>query len=359
MSLNYVVVNFSFAPYRVYGIGDSWTAAFGYYGDGNMMPFTDLLFCKPGEGVLNDRCSSNGEWHGLGEAGNELKFAKDYGYGNNISWAAQVAHRVIDKTGGEYKNLAVSGATPNDFRTNGSLNHLTKQVVAADPDLVLITAGGNPILSDVLSRLKECEGDRKKSGGLRECAEKLVNSKYQVFDALTSLYRSLLEAPHTRIVVMSYMTAIVPYFPLNDYRFSEWEVMGGVLNEAITRAVNKVKGERSGKGRLFLAPPVRVPLGNESSSGSVQCRRGSHTFRTNGPSVLADIVQSDFSLSSQANSFCGLGAEYLDNGTWKPAGTAPWFNGQDLGTHLTRLGNQQLADAATRLIESERLLPQS
>jgi hypothetical protein len=153
------------------------------------------------------------------------------------------------------------------------------------------------------------------------------------------------------------MTAIVPYYFINNYRFSEWDVMTGVLNDAIARAVNQVKGENVGRGRIFLVPPVKVNKGNESSSGSVQCRRNGHTFRTDGPSVLADIVQSDFSISSQANSFCGLGAEYLDGGTWRPAGTAQWFNGQDLGTHLTRLGNQQLADAATNLIRSEGLLP--
>ena len=49
----------AFRPIKVYALGDSWTAAFGYYGDGTEMPVTALPFCKPGSGTLNDRCSSN------------------------------------------------------------------------------------------------------------------------------------------------------------------------------------------------------------------------------------------------------------------------------------------------------------
>ncbi len=347
------------APYKVFGFGDSWTAGFGFYGDGNPMPVTDLPLCRPGSGKLNDRCSSNGYWNGFDGQTAGLRFAADYGYGNNISWAAQVAHEVIAKTGGEFKNIAVSGAEPVSFLDGGALADLTKQLVDADPDLTLLTIGGNPMLGDVLFSLKDCENDRKNGAdALRRCAEGLMKGRYQVPQRLKALYTKLLKPVHNNVVVVSYADLIVPYVPLNNYSFSEWRAFGDALNNTIAATVQDTRQSVGAEAaaRLHLVDPVRVVSGAAQNDGPVECLRGSTTFRANGSSVLADIVQSDLSISNP-NRFCGLGAQYKDGSTYKDAGKNPWFNSQDLGTHLTRTGNSQIAQAALAVIRADGILP--
>jgi len=44
--------------YELRAIGDSVTAGFGYFGNGDLMPLSDLLGCKPAA-VVSNRCSSN------------------------------------------------------------------------------------------------------------------------------------------------------------------------------------------------------------------------------------------------------------------------------------------------------------
>jgi lysophospholipase L1-like esterase len=359
----------STAAFKVYALGDSWTAAFGYYDDGSAMPFSALVFCRPGSGQLNDRCSSNSPLGSLD--GGPLTFSKDYGYGNNISWVAQVAHQIPGFNAKSFVNKAVSGAEPKDYLPGGKLDDITVDVADTNPDLTLLTLGGNPLLGDVLYGIKECDEARHRGErGLYDCATDLINRKYRVPDLLADLYRRLLRAPDNHVVVSSYTTAIVPYFPANHYSLGNWETLGRALNDAIDRAVDDVKQNLrpDDARRLFLVRPVTVPMGSERSNGPVECSRYSlfelkwRYFRVDGPSALATIDQLDLG-ASQPFRFCGVGlveaadAQWKDGDTWRHAGTSPWFNDQDLGTHLTRLGNQQLADAAMRVLRANDLLP--
>jgi hypothetical protein len=354
-----IVVNI--VPYKVYAIGDSWTAAFGYYGDGSSMPVTDLLLCKPGTGKLNDRCSSNGYWNGFDGQTAGLRFASDYGYGNNISWAAMAAHQILAKTGGDYVNYAVSGAEPANFQDGGVLRDLVDRTVNADPDILFVTLGGNPMLGDVLETLDECQAERKLGvSELRNCALRLMKNKYHVQDRLTSVYKALLAAKHSQIVISSYTDYVIPYYPRNSYTFAEWGTFGSALNSVVARTVAVLQESLPPRdaSRLHLVMPTTVPLGAHRESGPVECRRDGQMWRVDGSSRLADILQRDLALGSNKYKFCGVGAEYKDGSSWKPAGADPWFNSQDLGTHLTRSGNAQLAAAAMKLVDDEKMLPQ-
>ena len=347
----------AFRPIKVYALGDSWTAAFGYYGDGTEMPVTALPFCKPGSGVLNDRCSSNSPLTSL-QGDQSLQFLPDYGYSNNVSWVAQLT-RQLASAGADvstFSNQAISGATPSDFLTGGGSNSVLTSTVAADPNLTFMTLGGNPLLGDVLFGLKGCEDDRK-AGKLYDCVTGLINNEYKVPERLASIYEELLKAPNNHVVISSYMSAGATYFPFNNYSFGEFTIIARAINAAIGRAVDAARAKvgAAANGRLLLVPPVDPPLGLAQSNGPVECKRGNVTFRADGSSVLATVVQVDMSISSQANRFCGSGAQVKVGSEWKDAGTNPWFNSADLGTHLTRLGNQQLANAAFRAMQDAHL----
>ena len=344
-------------PVKFLGIGDSWTAAFGYYGDGSAMSALALLPCRPGSGVLNDRCSSNGSlsW----DAGNSpLAFDPTYGYSNNVSWAAQATRELVTAGAdfGDYLNLAVSGAEPKDFLAGGQLDSLMTRAVAYSPDVTFMTLGGNPLLGEALFGIKGCEEDRK-NGKLYDCLTRLIDDTYQVPARLSVVYRTLLDAPHNHVIVMSYMSAGATYFPFNNYTLGEWVTFARAMNDAIARGVDLAKGAVGPQkaSRIVLVPPVHPPTGVKSSTGSVECRRGSTTFTADGSSVFAEIVQADLSLGSRADSFCGTGAQYKVGSEWKPAGNEVWFNSADLGTHLTRLGNRQLADAAVAQMRQDHV----
>ncbi len=348
----------AFRPIKVYAIGDSWTAAFGYYGDGTEMPVTALPFCKPGSGTLNDRCSSNSPLTSL-QGDSAREFLPDYGFGNQVSWVAQLTAKLksIGVDVSTYANQGISGATPSDFLSGGSANSILTQTVAANPNLTFMTLGGNPLLGDVLFGLKDCEADRK-AGKLYDCVTGLINNTYKVPERLASIYEELLTAPANHVVVSSYMSAGATYFPFNNYSVGEFTVIARAINDAIGRAVDAARAKvgAAANGRLLLVAPVAPPLGVAQANGPVECKRGNNpTFRADGSSVLATVVQVDMSISSQANRFCGKGAEVKVGSEWKAAGTDPWFNSADLGTHLTRLGNQQLANATFSAMQTNHL----
>jgi lysophospholipase L1-like esterase len=360
---NELILRFNIIPYKIYAIGDSWTAGFGYYSDGSAMPTLALPLCRPGSGKLNDRCSSNGRWNGVDGQTAGLSFADDYGLKNNISWAAQVANTLLPKVhGGTYVNYAVSGGEPKDFLPGGSLYKLTQQTVAADPDITLVTLGGNPILGEALFGLQECEYARKEGlDALHRCATNLFREKYHVVERLSQFYQELLKAPDNHVVVSNYMFTAV-YFPFNNYTFGELSTFMQAITDAVSASVESAKqADPSAAGRLYLAPVVSVPTGQraaQSGPGTVECKRGSNaTFTAKGSSVLATIVQEALGDGQFRNTFCGVGAEYKVGSDWKKAGTDPWFNSPDLGTHPTRLGYKQLADMTLSTIREHHIIP--
>jgi len=353
-------------PYKIYAFGDSWTAAFGYYGhdssgspkDGEDMSILALPWCRPGGGKLNDRCSSNSPLSWTDDTA-ELRFSRDYGLKNNISWAARVAHAVGPLGQFDFKNFGVSGAEPIHLMPGGILDKYPLEA-AKNADLTLMTLGGNPMLSDVLiGGLWDCDQQRWK-GQLAQCARALIDGpRYDVVNRLADIYKNLLFVPTNHVVVSSYMT-IVPYAPANTYAVSEWEGFARELNDALQRAVDKAKREvpADWAARLYLVPPIKPATGmaRPDDVAGVRCRRGDKNFNSDGPSVMTPETQLWLNVT-QGGLFCGKGAQYKDGNEWKDAGNDVWFNSQDLGTHLSRRGNEVLANAAIDFIRANHIVP--
>lgn len=70
----------------VRALGDSVTAAFGYYEDGSQMSIARLFSCRPPVGKYDDACSSNSKVQS--NTVKEVEYATDYGLSNNVSWVA-------------------------------------------------------------------------------------------------------------------------------------------------------------------------------------------------------------------------------------------------------------------------------
>ena len=353
-------VIFEVRPYTIYALGDSWTAAFGFFGDdASELSIAGLYFCRPGSGVLNDRCSSNSPL-GAFKDKDPLTFTGDYGLGNNISWAARTARAVAPKDNYPwvYKNYGVSGSEPIHWQPGGPFNIYAAEA-AGQADLTLMTLGGNPALGDVLlGGLWECDNARWK-GQLSQCARELINNTYKAVDRLAEVYKSLLKGPQNHVVVSSYMT-IVPYLPTNTYAVGEWEGMAREINDAISRAVAKAKSEVSPEAaaRLYLVPPLKPATGMSRADdmSGVRCRRGDKNFNSDGSSVLTPQTQ-DWLTLTQSGLLCGRGAEYRDANGWRAAGQDVWFNPGDAGTHLSRRGNEVLANAAIDFIRANGIAP--
>ena len=96
---------------KMVAIGDSFTAGFGYYADGDWMSIRQLPKCMPGD-ILDDACSSNSRNY-YSDTG-EIQYSEDFGYDNQVSWTAQLAKKLgIRKE--NYTNLAVTGSTASQW----------------------------------------------------------------------------------------------------------------------------------------------------------------------------------------------------------------------------------------------------
>src|SRR5262249_28048497 len=149
----------------------------------------------------------------------------------------------------QYQNWAVSGATPTDWAT-GYLNHTLQIIADGDPDLVVMTLGGNPLLDTFLfGNGLQCAlspNDQR----LIACVQKFVN-QVQLVPMLQPVFPQLLAAQGTRIVVSQYPLA-VPASSL--YSVHQLEVMFGVVNGNIA---NAVQGMSAAGSRIFLMSPPR------------------------------------------------------------------------------------------------------
>jgi hypothetical protein len=89
----------------------------------------------------------------------------------------------------------------------------------------------------------------------------------------------------------------------------------------------------------------------------VRCRRPNNiNFNSDGSSVLTPQAQ-DWLGITNGDRLCGRGAEYKSGNDWKAAGNDVWFNPGDAGTHLSRRGNEVLANAAIELIRQQQIVP--
>jgi lysophospholipase L1-like esterase len=385
-------------PYRFVALGDSVTAGFGYYGDGDEMSALKLGSCKP-LSQLNGRCSSNSRLRG-GATGADPSYTADFGLANNVSWAAQFANGLQGggklAGDGQYANYAVTGSSPGDWMAlpsdakgskgypdgSGALTPTLDKVLAGDPDLVAFTIGANPILSNMMPSLlgnpiwNMCK-DFWTWGGTGACLEQRfgngVSSAVQLRAHLVALYRHMLTGTtHTTFVVMPYHLTV----PTGTSAGWDWWMLEGaidLLNRTIDDAVDDVRqalpqdADRLLHVRAQFDPnatdPTKLARFNFGGSSfhldpaacipaSVACAKGSrddygwdnrydchwYTHDADGPSHQATVTQT----ASFYTSTCG--------------GT-PWILSSDSGIHPNRAGYQQFASALSNLLMRRGTLP--
>jgi hypothetical protein len=233
--------------YKVRAIGDSVTSGFGYCGSGDtvcdgpqdsVMSILRLIPCI--SGPLDDSCSSN--------------FGNPTGIGSRVSWALQFARGEGVQ---DFDNFAVQGSTPADWDTGGQLNGQLSRVVAANPNLTLMTLGANPIL-----------GEFAHGGALacilfgtnmqvQQCASQLL-SQNQTTAHLENVYATLLSGSSTHVVVFRYHNPI----PLLAAALSLRPKVAIVLrqiDQAVSHAVTATQARFP--GRITMLAPAFSPWG--------------------------------------------------------------------------------------------------
>ncbi len=305
----------------VRAIGDSVTAGFGYYHDGSLMPFEDLLECKPGETAYNDACSSNSA--NRSNKGTVVNYAPDYGLANNVSWAAQWSngHGLTN-----FKNFAVSGSEPSDWAPGGQFYSTTKQLEAENPDYVLMTVGANPLLSNMLFGTSNigCALESDILGGFRECIEAAFTAA-NLRGNLKSLYRELVTKTAATVYLMQYPVSV----PAVALTYSATQL--AMTSELLNREIASVAGEVSTTRLQPVAPP-HFNVGIDISP----VYRSEYTcswlrFRVDGPSVQSEPSQDELE-ALHPLSFCP-----------GPADGPPWVISGDSGIHPSAAGYAQMA----------------
>lgn len=328
---------------RIVALGDSYTAGFGYYDDG--VEWEDLFACADTAetaAVKNNPCSSNSMLRGIE---GPLEFAPDYGFANQVSWAAQAASAlgVTAETAPDlYANLAVSGSTAREWAEDklvfdqlGGANGLDA-VASLDPNLVLMTLGGNPTLSKVLlgggARCQEFDKPVQ-AAALTECFTSLVDEDGTT-PALVDVYERLLDSTDAQVMVLTY-PQVIPQLGLT---LGGWSpdallVARDALNSAVMQAVLQVRQEHSEGARLLTADPefaVGLPPGDFVSEtdcfGRAKAKDG-----TDGPSNQSALTQELFAEDFAESGWC--------------AGP-PWTIASDTGVHPNVTGYAELARVA-------------
>jgi lysophospholipase L1-like esterase len=309
------------AEVSVRALGDSVTAGFGYYDDGSLMQFTSLLDCKPGAKAYDDACSSNSIDRDNQAA--QVEYAPDYGLSNNVSWAAQWAnqHGVTN-----YANFAVSGSEPKDWSPGGQFYDTTKRIEAESPDYILLTAGANPLLSEMLFGVENmgCAIWADVFGKYRECIEEAF-AGVRLRANLKALYTELVDNTDATIYLMQYPLS-VPASAL-AYSATQIAMMGAMLNGEIAAAASEVNGTR-----LQVVAPPHFNVGIDISPvfpAEYTC--SSLGYLVDGRSVQSDPSQDEL-LIDHPLSFCS-----------GPAKGEPWVISGDTGIHPSATGYAQMA----------------
>jgi lysophospholipase L1-like esterase len=306
----------------VRAMGDSVTAGFGYYADGEEMPLLALPLCRPSGPPYNDACSSNSEiFYDKSQA---FEYAADYGLANNVSWAAQWANEYGITN---YENLAISGSEPKEWAPGGALHGTTAQIESEDPDYVLMTIGANPLLSEVLfgTDNMKCALYSDLFGNFAECVERAF-AKVELQANLRKLYTDLVEHTTATIYLMQYPLT-VPSVAIS-YSSTQIAEMGQLLD----REIAKVAGEVGPKRLRVVAPPhFDVGVSVEPVYPSrYSC--SSLGFEVDGPSVQSEPTQDELEILHPL-SFCAGPV---------PAGK-PWVISGDTGIHPSASGYAQMA----------------
>ncbi|MGD9734327.1 MAG: SGNH/GDSL hydrolase family protein [Solirubrobacterales bacterium] len=306
----------------VRAMGDSVTAGFGYYGNGEAWPLPALALCRPAGPPYNDACSSNSEI--LTNSSKAFEYAPDYGLANNVSWAAQWANRYGITN---YENLAISGSEPKEWAPGGILHEKTAQIESEDPDYVLMTIGANPLLSEVLfgTDNMRCAIYADVFGNFAECVENAF-AKVELQTNLRKLYADLVEHTQATIYLMQYPLT-VPSVAL-AYTSTQIAEMGQLLD----REIAKVAGEVSPQRLQVVSPPhfnVGVSVEPVYPSNFSCSRLG---LEVDGPSVQSEPTQDELEVLDPF-SFCAGPV---------PSGP-PWVISGDTGIHPSAAGHAQMA----------------
>lgn len=301
---------------KVVAFGDSFTAGFGFYDDGVEMTVEEFFTCVD-DGVIppqkkNDLCSSNGTARTPQEP---LAFAPDYGYANQVSWAAQVA-KGLGVPAGDYVNFAISGTTgrewAEDLLTINGVKGLDA-VAAEDPDIVLMTLGGNPTLGKVIAGAGErCDAFDKpgQESELRACFNRMITDD-GTYDALVSVYTRLLDSTDARILALTY-PKVIPGLALGNYTPAGVLIAREELNATVLKALDAVRSSHSGGARLLSADPqfaVGLPPGDYTSASDCVGPAKDGTG-TDGPSNQSTPAQDSIAEDFAADGWCP-GPPYL------------------------------------------------
>ena len=341
-------------PWRMRALGDSVTAGFGFYEDGSQMTASEFIDCKP-PAVVTNACSSNSDE--VGDYTGAPEWSADFGLGNNVAWPAQFANGL--QGGGKvtapdmFQNRAVTGSAPSDWLAGGILNGDLDGIVAENPDLIALTLGANPLLSDVLASAagEEC-ADTDNATELDLCVGPYFEQQ-QVVERLEQIYETLLGAEDATILVLQYHLA-VPSANL----FDPWqlEVLTDYLNSQIEFAVDEIQASATPADakRLVLiesqveptAPsPAMIPRFNIGLPPSEQNWTAGHDCGdgdlVDGQSHQSEPTQDEFQIGDPS-SYC--------EGT-------EWIIGSDTGIHPNVAGHGQFAATLATVAQQNNLVP--
>ena len=306
----------------VRALGDSVTAAFGYYEDGSQMSIARLFSCRPPV-RYDDACSSNSKVQS--NTVKEVEYAPDYGLSNNVSWVAQWAneHGVTN-----FKNFAVSGSRPQDWFGQGMFAATTKELESEDPDYVLLTIGANPILTETLFGIDNmgCAVWADIFGEYRSCIERAFD-KVNLAENLRGIYSELVDNTDAQIIAMQYHLSV----PSSALAYTAVQIaeMADLMNSEVAAAAAAVS-----KSRIDVVSPPHFNVGISLAPvypAKYRCRGILEDSRVDGPSVQATPSQI-FLRIAHPFEFCG-----------GPVTGPPWVISGDTGIHPSAAGYAQMA----------------
>jgi lysophospholipase L1-like esterase len=329
-------------PLRIRAFGDSITAGYGFFSDGTEWGVTQLLSCRPPAGEYNDRCSSNSTLGPDAPAGQPV-FSADFGLGNGVAWPAQVAKALGTV---DYANYAVTGSEPADWMNlapepdapdNGYLHDLLVRLENDDPDLVLMTLGANPLLSDFLTgpgmacSLFDDEATQRQL--FLDCIDGIISDQLVSQRLIATYIDVLAHTGNAKILVSRYYLAL-PAITL----FDEWQgqLMVDQVNAQVDKAVASV--QESGANfaeRIAISQPARFDSGWPGTGQDATCGA---TQPADGPSRQAFVAQVMLAARAGSAGFC--------------PSADPWIIDGDTGIHPDRDGHAQLAAAALGVIRA-------
>jgi len=221
------------SQYVFRAFGDSVTAGFGHTPAGHEIDRTEMLgWCVPHPEASN--CSSP----------------------RIVAYPAQFARmQGIDN----WKNFAVSGSEPRSWLDLKPFQDQLDELEKANPDLVAVTLGANPILGTYLESWKRrnwddavCSRFNAYVAGFTNCiADKMDDLK--VVSRLNSIYTDILRAddPHTTLAVFLY------HYTYPDLGLgANVRTILGELNARIASAVSALPPDLRSRVRLLSpAPP--------------------------------------------------------------------------------------------------------